>query len=329
MMKKRHILLLVIMIPLILILLFVLIDERKWSIMFNSNTNNEKSIQQSTKETEQSRDIKSKKTTESRTVEIHLNTEFIVDRDKNSYKTNEKGTIKGNILYKHSTLTEEQIAVYAFLQNDNTPLKIEINGTVNSHHIIDVPKEGTKKIPFTISSLPPGEHFIYIISEKVLNDKISDPLEIYKTQKTVAGNYLSLEVINKGKEVSSIQNKFTPAQKIQDLENETTLVMQMYEDSNLTKEVESISKDNYFLTIENKHDFELKAQLKLISEYIPVELQQVLIPPKSKVMVPIEIKNINLNKSARIIMVGEPLENLDIPLPLRIVKITNRFPIVN
>lgn len=316
------------MVAIISIFLFV-IDERKWSIIFNSNANNEKSIQQTSKEIEHSKDIQSKKTSESRTVEIQLNNEFIGDRTKNLHITNEKGAIKGNILYKHSTLKEERIAVYAYLENNNNPVKIEINGSVGSYHIIDVPKEGTKKVPFTISNLPSGEQVIYIISEKVLNDKVSDPLEIYKTQKTVAANYLLLKVNNMSKGVSTIQDIYIKVQKIQDIENETSIVMQMYVDSNLTKEVESINKDNYFLTIENQHDFELKAHLKLISEYESLELQQVLVPPKSKVMVPIVLKDINMNNSARIIMVGVPSEKLDIPFPVRIVKTTNRFPVVN
>lgn len=327
MMKKKTILLLVFLTSILSIFLFIFIDERKWPIITNPNINNEKSIQQSTKEAENSGDSQSEKTTESRKVEIRINDKFILDEDKNSFVTNDEGTIKGNIFYKHSTIKEEQTAVYAFLENDNTPVKIEIDGAVDSRHIIDVPKEGTIKVPFTISNLPKGDHFIYIISEKVMNDKTSDPLEIYTTQETVGVNYLSVEVKNKSKEISNIQDTFTTVQKIQDIDNEASPTIQVYEDSNLTKEVKSISNDNYFLTLENIHDFELKANLKLISEYETLELQQVLIPPRSKVLVPIDLKDINMNSSVRIIMVGEPSGNLDIPLPLRVIKMTNRFQI--
>lgn len=328
--KKQNLILLIsILITIFSIFLFVFNDERKWSSMFNSNTNNEKPIQETVKNTEQPQYDQIKKTTETRTVEIHLNEEFIVDRDKNSYITDENGTITGNILYKHSTLKEEQRAVFAFLQNVTTPIKIEMNGIVDSHHIIDIPKEGVKKIPFTISDLPPGKHIIYIISEKVLNDKISDPLEIYQTQRTVARNYLSVEVTNKSKEISKIQNIYTTVQKIKNIENETSEVMQIYTDSNLTKEVEYIDIDNYFLTIENQHDFELNAHINLISEYVPFALKKVIIPPKSKVVVPISLKDINLNKSARIILVGEPTEEINLPFQLRIIKKTNRFPVKN
>lgn len=111
---------------------------------------------------------------ESRTTEIHLNPEYIIDRDKNSFQTNEKGTIQGFIWYKYSTTVENQLAVFAFLENDATPVKIEMNGTVASYHMVDIPKEGGKKVPFTITNLPHGNHTLYIISEKVLSNTISD-----------------------------------------------------------------------------------------------------------------------------------------------------------
>lgn len=267
---------------------------------------------------------------ESRTTEIHLNPKYIIDRDKNSFQTDEKGTIKGFIWYKYSTTVENQLAVFAFLENDATPVKIEMNGTVAPYHMIDIPKEGGKKVPFTIINLPRGHHILYIISEKVLNNTISDPLEIYDTQRTVARNFLSIKVHNEQTETSTIPNNYAAVEKIQDLKNETSVIMQMYEDADLTKEVDTInSMDNYFLTIESQYDFEMKAHLKLISDYETLELQQILIPANAKVIVPTNFQAFQIDKSARIIMAAAPSEKLDIPYALRVVKTTKRFPIEN
>ncbi|MGE7606563.1 hypothetical protein ACQKML_08130 [Peribacillus frigoritolerans] len=324
--KRKSIILVVALITIVSILLFFTMNERKWSFLVNSN--NKTSTQQKL-DTGQPQDNQVTQTTETRSVEINPDKEFIVDKDKNSFKTNEKGIIKGNISYIHSTLKDEQRVVYAFLENDDKPLKIEINGTLAPHHIIDVPKEGTKKIPFTVSDLPPGEHMLYIISEKILDDNINDPLEVSQTQKAVAGNYLSIDVHNKNKGKSTSKKVFKRTQDSQEIEKETSLVMQMYEDSNLTKEVESINKDNYFLTIENPYDFELNAQLKLVSEYVPLDLQQVILPSKSKVVVPINFKDLNISKSLRILMVGTPSKKSDTPFQLRVVKKTNRYLVEN
>ncbi|WP_107942862.1 hypothetical protein [Metasolibacillus fluoroglycofenilyticus] len=139
--------------------------------MRDSNTYHEKSSQHTVK-----------KTTESRTTEIHLNPEYIIDRDLNSFQTDEKGTLEGFIWYKYSTTKENQLAVYAFLENDATPVNIEINESIAPYHMINIPKEGGKKVPFTITNLPQGEHILYILGEKVLNHSVQDPMEIYDTQ---------------------------------------------------------------------------------------------------------------------------------------------------
>lgn len=327
--KNKSILLISILIIVSLSIFFFIFEDKKGETMENTNTDNEKKSQPVYEEVGKNNKSKSKKTTETRTVEFHLDKEFIVDQNRNSFKSNEKGMIKGNILYIHSTIKEEQRAVYAFLENDNTPIEMEIEGKEGYHHIIDIPKKGTKKVDFTIADLPPGKHIIYIISEKVLNNNVNDPLEIYETQQTVARNYISVAVNNENRKISKIQNIYTPSKKIQSIDKETSVQLRMYEDSNLTKEVESIKKGNYFLAIENPHDFGLKAHLKLISEYVPLEFQSILIPPKAKVMVPINLKDYKISNSIRIIMVGEPAEKLDLPLPLRIVKETFRFPVEN
>lgn len=104
--------------------------------------------------------------------------------------------------------------------------------------------------------------------------------------------------------------------------------MQMYEDADLTKEVDTInSMDDYFLTIENQYDFEMKAHLKLIADYETLELQQILIPANAKVIVPTNFQAFQIDNSARIIMVAAPSEKLDIPYALRVVKTTKRFTI--
>ncbi|WP_153061599.1 hypothetical protein [Metasolibacillus fluoroglycofenilyticus] len=116
------------------------------------------------------------------------------------------------------------------------------------------------------------------------------------------------------------------AQKIEDLKNETSVIMQMYEDSNLIKEAELLNrKDEYFLTIENQYDFELKAHLKLISEYEAFELQQIIVAPSSKVVVPLNFQAYHLMNSARLIMVAAPSEPLHTDYSLRIVKTTKRM----
>ncbi|MEC1178285.1 hypothetical protein P9B03_07310 [Metasolibacillus meyeri] len=264
---------------------------------------------------------------ERRTTAIYLKPKFIIDRDQNSFQTDEKGMIEGYILYEYSTVKESQLAVFAFLENDITPIKIKMNGVVASYHMIDLPNEGGT---FTITNLPRGNHILYIISEKVLNNTISDPVEIYDTQITVARNFLSIKVQNERTETSTIPSSYATVEKIQDSKNDTSVIMQMYEDSNLTKEVDFINNiDDYFLTIENQYDFEMKAHLKLISGYETLELQQILIPANAKVLVPTNFQAFHINKSARIIMVAAPSEKLDIPYALRVVKTTKRFPIEN
>ncbi|WP_342558848.1 hypothetical protein [Metasolibacillus sp. FSL K6-0083] len=283
--------------------------------MSDLNTHHEKSSQHTVK-----------KTTESRTTEIHLNPEYIIDRDLNSFQTDEKGTLEGFIWYKYSTTKENQLAVYAFLENDATPVNIEINESTAPYHIINIPKEGGKKVPFTITNLPQGEHMLYIIGEKVLNHSVQDPMEIYDTQRTVARNFLSVKVNNEHSETATISSSYMTAQKIEDLKNETSVIMQMYENSNLIKEAELLNrKDEYFLTIENQYDFELKAHLKLISEYEAFELQQIIVAPSSKVVIPLNFQAYHLMNSARLIMVAAPSEPLHTDYSLRIVKTTKRM----
>ncbi|MDE5055354.1 hypothetical protein NDK25_24355 [Niallia taxi] len=329
--RKYSILVVALLILILFILAFIVytINERKGSILTNSNNITTNQSQMSKEQSVDDSGIK--ETTETRSVQVLPDEEYIVDIDNISFKTDAYGTLKGNISYTQSTLTEEQRIVYGFLEDNNSPIKIELDGDLAPHHTIDTPKEGTKTIPFALKDLPPGDHILYIVSEKVLNDNISDPLEIASTQKSVAANYFSLKVNNKNKDkTANTERTYSTAKVVKELEIETSEVMKLYEDSNLTKEVVSeLKNDKYFLTIKNPYDFELNARFKLISEYEPSDLQDVNIPANSKVIVPINLKSSKLYKSARVLMLAEPAKDMGLSYAARFIKVTNRFKVEN
>ncbi|MDM5249379.1 hypothetical protein [Lysinibacillus sp. G4S2] len=136
------------------------------------------------------------KTVERRRVEVDIEKQFEIDRNKLAFKTDSNGEIQASYILTHSTQKDEKLIIYSFLENDNNPIIIDINGKKAQYHEIVVPKNGEKKVDLTLTGLPAGEHIIYLLGEKYLEKDIEEELEIKQTQEVVSHNYFSLEVLN-------------------------------------------------------------------------------------------------------------------------------------
>ncbi len=282
------------------------------------------------KDTNEDRVVSSKKETfekivERRRVELDFEKQFEIDRNKLAFKTDSTGEIQASYLLTHSTQKDEKIIIYSFLENDNTPIIININGKKARYHEIDVPKNGEKKIDLTLTGLPPGDHLIYLFGEKYLEKDIEDELEIKQTQEVISHNYFSLEVLNSDVKPSIVDLNYKEVDKVGISKEVGRLTLQLYEDLNLTTEVNSIEKKNYFLAINNPSDYKLESHLKLIADYKAEELNKIIVPENSEVFLPVDLNEITDVESIRFILVGKPTEDINVLLPARIIQKSKRF----
>ena len=267
------------------------------------------------------------KTVESRTAEVSIDKKFDIDRKKLAFKTNKKGELQATYIVTHSTQKDEKIVFYAFLEDDNSPIIMEVNGQKAAYHMISVPKKGQTKFEFTLSGLPLGEHIVYLFGEKYLENGILDELEVIQTQQAVAQNYFSLDVHNSNTYPLKVDNLFKTVEIIEDSYDAGLISMELYSDLELSMEVDFITDGDYFLVITNSREFELKAHLKLVSDYKAEELEQIIVPANSKVMLPVNLDNNIAQDSIRFVLVGEPTDKINIDFLARTILQSKRFPV--
>ncbi|BAQ10624.1 hypothetical protein OXB_2153 [Bacillus sp. OxB-1] len=54
--------------------------------------------------------------------------------------------------------------MYSIIEEEISPIMMEINGEKTRYYIFTVPKQGEAKVDFTLSGLPNGKHIVYIYS---------------------------------------------------------------------------------------------------------------------------------------------------------------------
>ena len=268
---------------------------------------------------------KMKKMVERRKVEIDIDKQYEIDKNKLAFKTDQNGEIKGSYKLTHSTQKDEKKIIYAFLEDDNSPILIDIGGQKEQYHIIEVPKNSEKKVNFTLTGIPSGEHIVYIFGEKYLEKDIQDELEIKQTQEAVTQNYFALNVLNKRAKSSTIEGNYTLLKKVG--ESITGInILELYEDKSLSKEVDIIDNNQeYYLAINNPSKYNLKSHLKLITEYGIEELKKATVLKNSKMILPITLERISDIGTVRFILVGKPMEDIDVTFPARIIEKSNRY----
>ncbi|GEM_PF-2436351 len=271
-----------------------------------------------------------KKTIESRRVEVRIADKYVVDRDKMSFKTDDNGLLEVTHILTHNTLKEEEINLYAFLEDDNTPILIELNGNQSQTHLIKVPKEGEVESNLILKGLPPGDHIIYFVSEKNLKTDVNDDLEIRQTQAAISKNYFSLHVPNKT-EVPSDNNTtlFKTIEKEEDLKTKGPISLELYEDEEQLVEASDIKQDEYFLIIKNTREYGFNARINLISDFKTENIENITIEKDSITKLPITLKDIGETNSLRIVFIGEPTVDLNAPYPVREMQFTERLNVID
>lgn len=264
---------------------------------------------------------------EERTVQVSIDKEFEKDDKKLAYKTNKKGELRATYIFSHTTQKKEKIIFYAMMEENEYAVIMDIDGKKARYHTIDVPKEGQVKIDFTLSDLPPGEHIIYIFNEKVIDNKISNELEKIQTQQVFSENFFSLDVHNNNMKAIKIDDSFKTIKKIGDSYEGSMLSMQLYEEPKMSREASSVNKSIYYLVINNHVEFELKAHLRLLSDYSSEKLEQIILPANSQLLLPVNLENLKAQESIRFVLFGEPTNKVDVQFPVRIVYKSARIPI--
>ena len=266
-----------------------------------------------------------KKMVERRKVEIDIDKQYEIDKNKLAFKTDQNGEIKGAYKLTHSTQKDERKIIYAFLEDDNSPILIDIGEQKEQYHVIEVPKNGDKKVDFTLIGIPSGNHIVYIFGEKYLEKDVQNEIEIKQTQEAVTQNYFALNVINKGVKSSTIEENYTLLKKVGNSKTGIN-ILELYEDKNLSKEVDSIENNReYYLAINNPSKYKCKSHLKLITEYGIRELKKLIVPENSKVILPITLERISDTETVRFVLVGKPTEDIDVTFPARIIEKSKRL----
>jgi len=266
-----------------------------------------------------------KKIVERRKVEIDIDKYYEIDKNKLAFKTDQNGEIKGSYKLTHSTQKDEKKIIYAFLEDDNSPILIDIDGQKEQYHIVEVPKNGERKVNFTLTDIPSGDHIVYIFGEKYLEKDVQDELGIKQTQEAVTQNYFALKVLNKRAKSSTIEENYTRLKKVGDSKTGMN-ILELYEDKSFSKEVDIIENNHeYYLALNNPSKYKLKSHLKLISEYGIEELKKVIVPENSKVILPITLERIIDTETVRFILVGKPIEDIDVTFPARIIEKSKRY----
>ncbi|MDN4606169.1 hypothetical protein [Sporosarcina highlanderae] len=271
------------------------------------------------------------RTVEERRVEVNIDKKFEIDRDQLAFETNKEGQLQATYILTNNVQKEEKRIMYAIIEEDISPLIMEINGEKTKYHIFTVPKQGEVKVDFTLSGLPKGKHIVYIYSEKYIDNKTFDELEKVQSQKIFTQNYFLLDVQNNSNNnnnnLDKFDDSFKPVTKIEESYEGDMISLFLYEDQELSTEVSSIEEKKYYLLINNYLEFELKGHLYLFSDYNVEKLEQILVPANSKAVFPVNLENHKAKESIRFILLGEPTEKPDIPIPVRLMHNSMRIPI--
>ncbi|MEO2075957.1 MAG: hypothetical protein ABGX20_11350 [Bacillus sp. (in: firmicutes)] len=267
------------------------------------------------------------KTIERRRVEVSIDKMFEINRDNLEFTTNSNGEFSATYKITHNTKKEETLIFYALIEGVKTPIIMDVKGKKAPFHFIKVPKDGELQINFTLSDLPGGKHIIYLINEKYNENNISDELEKIQSQKVFSENFFSLDVKNGNNNLLEVSNYFKTVEKLGDSIEGNLFSMQLYEDHKHLIKANVVGKNNYYLVINNDKEFELRAHLKLLSDYSSEELEQIIIPANSRVGLPVNLDNLKAHESIRFILLGEPTSKLDIQIPVRFIQKSERIPI--
>lgn len=258
---------------------------------------------------------------ESRRVEVRIDGKFEIDRKKLAFKTDENREFHAAYIFTYKIQKNERRVCYAMLEEENSPLTMKVNGEKNNYYIVDVSKDGETRIEFTLAELPSGEHIVYIISEKMKENHESD----LHSGMAFSANYFSLKV-NHSKHLNA-DEKVKEVEKIGESDKGDMISLYLYENRQLSTEVSAVRKKKYYLSINNNSEYEIKGRVKLIADYSPVYLDQILLPAKTKGILPVNLENHKAKESIRFILLGKPTEKIDAPFPARISMFSERIPI--
>lgn len=259
---------------------------------------------------------------ESRRVEVRIDKKFEIDREKFSFKTDENGEFQAAYIFTHKTQKIEKRAWYAMLEEKNSPLTMKVNGEKNSYYFVDVSKEGETRFDFTLTDLPPGEHIVYIISEKMKENHESD----LHPRIAFSVNYFSLKVDHSKPQKAEEQLKIV--EKIGESDKGEMISLHLYEDRQLSTVVSAVSNKKYYLSINNNSEYEIKGRLKFVADYSTEDLDQIRIPANTKGLLPVNLENHKAKESIRFILLGKPTEKIDASFPARISMFSERIPYV-
>jgi len=263
--------------------------------------------------------------TEKRRVEVKIDGEFEIDRNKLLFKTNANGEFKAKYIFSHSTLNDEKFVFYALTEDGDSLLTLEVNNIEDTHHFLNTSKTGVTEVDFSILDVPSGKNIIYIISEKLIDETLTDSFARKQNQEVFSANHFSLE--DNKKDIDADRNKtYIKLEKINDSSGMDLTPLKLYEDEQLESEVISVKDGNYYLSINNAYSENWTGTLNLLNDYNLEKKYYLKVPANSETMIPIQLTELENTESIRFLLFVEP-DLKGVELPLRIIHFSKRIPV--
>ncbi|MGG0666834.1 hypothetical protein ABE042_22430 [Viridibacillus arvi] len=252
----------------------------------------------------------------SRTTSMETKPEFTNNKDKLDFKTDADGYFKGSYILNHQTQTDDKLVFYILVENIDSPVSFIVNGEESEYHIIHVPKLGEVTFDFELSNLSIGKHIIHLINEQCFEyvERVQgcNPSIKYIYSRI----HFSLEVTNGKMPLENKKYEIMHDQRESDFQNRISL--KLFEDKKLSIVAEQIKDGSYYLAINNDKDYEIKGQLCIMSDYRLESAQKLIVPLKTKVIVPVKFHRDSLKKSIRFIFLMIPTKiDAEAGIPIR------------
>jgi len=261
---------------------------------------------------------------DSRTTRMETKPEFTNNKDKLDFKTDADGCFKGSYILNHQIQTDDKLVFYILVENVDSPVSFIVNGKESEYHKIHVPKSGEVTFNFELSNLPKGKHIIHLINEPCF-EYVEQVQECNPSIKYIYSRiYFSLDVTNGETPMKNKIYEIIHDQKEADFKSRVNL--KLFEDKKLSIVAVKIKDGTCFLAINNDKDYEIKGQLCLMSDYRLESTQKLIVPEKTKVIVPIKFHRETLKKSTRFIFLMTPTKiDAEAGIPIRNVFMSERL----
>lgn len=236
---------------------------------------------------------------------IRPNPECIDDENRLLVKSDENGHFKGSCIIEHEMESDIIYAFYAIVKNDHAPRSCILRGKKASYHVIDVPKDGSVSIEFTVEDIPVGKQVLCLFIEPLI-----DPKGINDGDSRASGyNYLTCfslaiegnnaQVLNRKKIVYDVTENMGPIHK------KSLYSINVYQNYLLLHEATTIGKRDVFVVIQNSFEQELRGQLIILSDHRYHSSKQIIVPAMARGGIPLHIHREQACESIRLILIPE------------------------